>query len=68
MAIDGHRLADALRSAADNPAITPAPALWSEGFCDGVRFSAALLDLAADDRLTLENIAEVLSKMTPSRS
>lgn len=66
--LDGHRLAESLRTAAEHPAPTPASPLWVEGFCDGLRFSASILDLAADDRLNLENFGEMIAKMTTKGS
>lgn len=68
MGVDGHRLAGAFRTAADNPAPSTQPPLWTEGFCDGLRFAAALLDLAADDRLTPENLGDAIALINAGRS
>jgi hypothetical protein len=66
--MDGHKLATAFRHAAEHAPPTPTgQALWAEGFCDGLRFAAEITDLAADDRLSPENIAEVLLAMAPSK-
>jgi hypothetical protein len=61
--MDGHKLATAFRHAAEH-APPNRQVLWAEGFCDGLRFAAEITDLAADDRLSPENIVEVLAAMS----
>lgn len=66
MTFDGHKLAHSFRHAADHAPAIRHP-VWTDGFSDGLRFAAAMLDLAVDDRLALENIGEMLETMNADR-
>lgn len=61
---EARKLANAFRSAASTPPpMSPSQANWREGFCDGLRFAAATLDLAADGKLVAEAEGELLAAL-----
>lgn len=59
-----HRLAKSIRDAADHPApIADRLKVWRSGFCDGLFFAAAVLDLAADGKLVSDAEGELLAAL-----
>lgn len=58
------RVAQSFRHAAANPAPSTLPAMWVEGFCDGLKFAAAAIEELATGSPSVDAIATAMRSVS----